>query len=117
MGLRFAFQIGVSGTIWLKSALANIGSTIEHPTVVSGYLPRELGPSDKTAPLPLLHVNSIEVIPNSHKLRKMEAHQRPLFRRGHSFNDGTDPTLRSLTYSTINKVANLVASLAVVPCS
>ena len=70
-GLRFGFRIGFTGRVHLKSAQANMGSAIEHPSVVTEYLAKEiargrmLGPFDMTEPLPPLHINRFGVSPRA----------------------------------------------------
>ena len=57
-GLKFGFRIGFADTVRLKSATANMGSSCEHPAVVSDHLTKELslgrmlGPFSQSARLP-----------------------------------------------------------------
>ena len=116
-GLRFGFWIGFREVVSLKSAPVNMGSAREHPAVVSEYLANELalgrflGPFDRSAPLPLVHVSRFGVIPKGHTTGKWRLITDLSFPRGHSVNDGIDPTLCSLTYSTVDDVADLIATL------
>ena len=117
-GLRFGFRIGFSHSIRLKSAPTNMGSAIEHPSVVAEYVANELalgrflGPFDKSSSLPSLHVVSrFGVIPKGHTPGKWRLITDLSFPKGHSVNDGIDPTLCSLTYSTVDDVAHLVSTL------
>jgi hypothetical protein len=93
-----------------------MGSAIEHPAVVSEYLAGELArgrmlsPFCKSAPLPPLHVNRFGVIPKGHS-GKWRLITDLSFPRDHSVNDGIDPLLCLLTYSTVDEVADLVAVL------
>ena len=116
-GLRFGFRIGFSGSVHLKSAPTNMRSANEHPTVVAEYLANELargrmlGPFDQSTPLPPLHINRFGVIPKGHNQGKWRLITDLSFPRDHSVNDGIEPTLCSLTYSTVDEVASLVADL------
>ena len=116
-GLHFGFRIGFSGSVHLKSAPTNMRSANEHPTVVAEYLANELargrmlGPFDQSTPLPPLHINRFGVIPKGHNQGKWRLITDLSFPRDHSVNDGIEPTLCSLTYSTVDEVASLVADL------
>ena len=116
-GLQFGFRIGFTNTIKLKSATANMGSAREHPSVVSEYLAKELslgrmlGPFNQSAQLPPLHISRFGVIPKGHNTGRWRLITDLSFPRGHSVNDGIDPGLCSLSYSTVDEVADLVAKL------
>ena len=116
-GLRFGFRIGFSGNVCLKPAPNNMRSAHDHPTVVSEYLAKEtalgrmLGPFDMSTSLCPLQINRFGVIPKGHDQEKWRLITDLSFPPGHSVNDGIDPTLCSLSYSTVDEVAGLVARL------
>ena len=116
-GLRFGFRIGFSGNVCLKPAPNNMRSAHDHPTVVSEYLAKEtalgrmLGPFDMSTCLCPLQINRFGVIPKDHDQGKWRLITDLSFPPGHSVNDGIDPTLCSLSYSTVDEVAGLVARL------
>ena len=74
-------------------------------------LGRMLGPFDTSIQLPRLHVNQFGVIPKGHNTGRYRLITNLWFPQGHSVNDGINPGLCSLTYSTVDKVADLVAVL------
>ena len=116
-GLRFGFRISFSGNVCLKPAPNNMRSAHDHPTVVSEYLAKEtalgrmLGPFDMSTCLCPLQINRFGVIPKGHDQGKWRLITDLSFPPGHSVNDGIDPTLCSLSYSTVDEVAGLVARL------
>jgi hypothetical protein len=83
--------------------------------VVSEYLAKELtlgrmlGPFCKSASVAAaVHINRFGVIPKGHNTGRWRLITDL---RGHSVNDGIDAGLCSLTYSTIDEIADLVARL------
>ena len=116
-GLKFGFRIGFSGGTLLHSATENMHSTREHPSVVSDYLQKELalgrmlGPFNDTSHLPPLQINRFGVIPKGHTGDKWRLITDLSFPHGHSVNDGIDTAICSLSYSTVDEVANLVAAV------
>ena len=85
--------------------------------MVSEYLRKEqaqgrmLGPFADTTSLPLLHFNRFGVIPKGHNTGKWRLITDLSFPEGASVNDGIDPSLCSLTYSSVEEVADEVARL------
>ena len=116
-GLQFGLRIGFSAGVRLKSAPRNMLSAREHPTVVAEYLAKEqalgrmLGPFDTAASLPPLQINRFGVIPKGHNRGRWRLITDLSFPREHSVNDGIDLALCSLSYSTVDEVASLVARL------
>ena len=94
-----------------------MGSAGQHPAVVFEYLAKELslsrmlGPFLKLAVALSIHINRFGVIPKGHNTGRWRLITDLSFPHGHSVNDGVDPSLCSLTYSTVDEVANLVAKL------
>ena len=115
-GLQFGFRIGFSGCVRLRPATCNMPSAYEHPTIVSEYLSKEralgrmLGPFNSIAGLPPLQLNRFGVIPKGHTQGKWRLITDLSYPSGHSVN-GIDPTLCSLSYSTVDEVAVLIAKL------
>ena len=99
----------------LKPAPNNMWSAHDHPSVVSEYLAEEtalgrmLGPFNRSTCLCPLQINRFGVIPKGHDQGKWRLITDLSFPPGHSVNDGIDPTLCSLLYSTVDEVADLVA--------
>ena len=116
-GIREGFRIGFDRRCPLKPASCNMLSAAEHPAVIQAYLDRErslgrmLGPfrdADRQA-LPLCHVNRFGVIPKGHNTGKWRLITDLSYPPGQSVNDGISPELCSLSYSTVEQVAEVVA--------
>ena len=99
------------------SAVANMHSANLHPEVITGYLHREislgrmLGPFPRTFAAPELQLNRFGVIPKGHNSGKWRLITDLSFPPGKSVNDGVDPALCSLTYTTVDQVAEIIANL------
>ena len=93
-------------------------SALQHPEVVRGYLDKEcsmhrmLGPYSQAEVLsmPPLHINRFGVIPKGHNTGKWRLITDLSHPPGGSVNDGIDPALCSLTYSSVEQVAEVAAS-------
>ena len=116
-GIQCGFRIGFQRGSPLKSATSNMESARQHPDIVSEYLRNEialgrmLGPFATNEDLPPLQVNQFGVIPKGHnsgKWRLITDLSHPL---GHSVNDGVDPALCSMAYTTVDDVAAVVTQL------
>ena len=116
-GLQFGFRIGFAYGAPLRSASTNMESARQHPAIISEYLRKELslgrmlGPFSDTQSLPPLHVNRFGVIPKGHNTGKWRLITDLSFPHGASVNDGIDPSLCSLAYTTVDEVAALIAKL------
>lgn len=116
-GLRSGFRIGFQYGSSLHPAPSNMASANQHPAVISDYpekeqsLGRMLGPFQDTQPLPALHINRFGVIPKGHNTGKWRLITDLSFPHGHSVNDGIEPALCSLSYTTVDEVARLVSQL------
>eukprot|EP00731_Ephydatia_muelleri_P011872 Em0006g766a len=86
-GLRDGFRIGFARTAPLRSASANMFSAVQHPEIIDEYISKELrvGRILATNCHPAIHINSV--------------------------NDGIDPDLCSLQYTTVEDVAGAAAKL------
>ncbi len=110
-GLRYGSRVGFCRSSPLKSATANMPSTRLHPQVITKYIEDEKARDRMLGPFPLsmrpaVHVNRFGVIPkgNTGKFRLSFPH-------GQSVNDGIDPNLCSLSYSSVDDEVEIVARL------
>ena len=116
-GLRRGFRIGFHRPSPLRSASENMGSARLHPEVITDYLQRErtlgrlLGPFPGSLVLPNLQINRFGVIPKGHNTGRWRLITDLSFPPGQSVNDGIDPALCSLAYTTVDQVAEVVAGL------
>ena len=118
-GLRFGFRIGFQYISPLRSATSNMFSARMHLQVVTDYLQAELsrgrmlGPFHSVRDLPPLQINRFGVIPKGHNTGKWRLITDLSFPRGRSVNDGIDPSLCSLSYTTVDDIAATMATLGV----
>ena len=116
-GLRQKFRVGFHRPSPLRSATENMGSARLHPEVITDYLRKELtlgrllGPFPGSLVLPNLHINRFGVIPKGHNTGKWRLITDLSFPPGQSVNDGIDPALCSLAYTTVDQVAEVVMRL------
>lgn len=116
-GLRTGFRICFRYNSPLRSASTNMRSAHTHPDIVAEYLQKEisrgrlLGPFQSTDMLPQLQINRFGVIPKSHNTGKWRLITDLSFPTGFSVNDGIDPFLSTLSYTTVDDIATAVASL------
>ena len=117
-GLSRGFRIGFNRKSPLQSAAVNMSSASLHSGIISDYLKelalgRMLGPFTPDFTAPDLQVNHIGVIPKGHNTGKWRLITDLSFPLGLSVNDGVDPLLCSLSYTTVDHVAEVVVSLGV----
>ena len=116
-GLSYGFRIGYNRHTPLSSAASNMHSANLHPEVITGYLQKEVSLQRMLSPFPIsftapeLHLNRFGVIPKGHNTGKWRVITDLSFPPGRSVNDGVAPELCSLTYTTVDHVAEIVASL------
>ena len=116
-GLTYGFRIGFNRQAPLSSAASNMHSANLHPEVISVYLQKEtslgrmLGPFPPSFTVPELHINRFGVIPKGHNTVKWRLITDLSFPPGRSVNDGVAAELCSLTYTTVDQVAEVVVSL------
>ena len=116
-GITEGFRIGFSYPAPLCSAGTNMHSAMEHPEVIQTYLEGEcakgrmLGPFSRAEAqsLPPLHINRFGVIPKGHDTGKWRLITDLLYPLGESVNDGISPELCSLTYTSVDKVAEVAS--------
>ena len=119
VGLQHGFRIGFNYSSPLRSATANMESARLHPEVISTYLEKECSLGRMLGPFPdnpsvsslHLHINRFGVIPKGHSTGKWRLITDLSFPKGRSVNDRIDPSLCSLSYSTVDEVADLVVAL------
>ena len=116
-GLTHGFRIGFNRSSAFQSSSANMASALLHPEVVTDYLRKEislgrmLGPFPSSFSAPELHINPFGVIPKGHQPGKWRLITNLSFPPGRSVNDGIDPVLCSLSYTTVDRVAEIVVQL------
>ena len=116
-GLQQGFRIGFNRAHPLRSARANMDSARHHPEVISDYLSKELaqgrllGPFPENMVIPGCHINRFGVIPKGHDTGKWRLITDLSFPPDRSVNDGIDAELCSLTYTTVDEVAEMVVQL------
>ena len=116
-GLKEGFRIGFRRGAQLRSASTNMHSAREHPEVIDKYLQEELvrgrmlGPFSSSDNLPSLHINRFGVIPKGRNTGKWRLITDLSFPQGASVNDAIDPLLCSLTYVSVDDIADLVVKL------
>ena len=116
-GLQNGFRIGVDRSKSIRPASSNMPSAQRHRQVVADYIEKErrlgriLGPfpPESLARVPL-QTNRIGVIPkgSTGKWRLITDLSHP---PGHSVNDAIDADLCSLSYTTVERVAQQAMSL------
>ncbi len=101
----------------LKPAAGNMESARLHPEVVSEYLQKEsrlgrmLGPFMESELVPQSQVSQFGVIPKGHGTGKFRLITDLSYPPGTSVNDGIDPELCTLSYTTVEEVAAQAASV------
>ena len=94
-------------------------SAIHHPKVISDYLQNELsrcrmlGPFSKHQVPSSMHINRFGVILKGHNTGKWRLITDLSFPPKYSVSDGIEPTLCSLTYTSVDDVAEIIAELGV----
>ena len=116
-GLSNGFRIGFNRTTHLQSASSNMGSVQLHPHIITDYIHKELsrgrmlGPFPPSFSAPELHINHFGVIPKGHNTGKWRLITDLSFPPARSVNDGIDPELCSLSYTTVDRAAEIAARL------
>ena len=114
-GLRQGFRIGFSRTKPLRRATRNMLSATQHPEPVAEYLAKELRLNRMLGPfvddIKSVHVSRFGVIPKGHGTGKWRLITDLSHPSGSSVNDGIDPNLCSLHYTSVEDVATVAAQL------
>ena len=115
-GLRVGFRVGFVRSRPLKSANANMFSSFEHPDIIQEYVSKQLELGRMLGPLdPMchstVHINRFGVVPKGHATGKWRLITDLSYPPGKSVNDGIDPELCSLRYTSVDDVATAAAGL------
>ena len=111
-GLQEGFRVGFHWSAPLRSATSNMQSTRLRPSVIDERIAddlskgRMLGPSQDR-----LHINRDGLIPKGHDMGKFHLITGLSYPRGRSVNDGIYSDLTSLSYISVDNVAELVQQL------
>ena len=117
--MRYGFRIGYDGMdplLGRRSAKRNMLSAIQNPQVVRDYLRcerdagRVLGPITGVAKAGV-HVNRFGVIPKPYQPGKWRLIVDLSHPKGASINDGVDPNLCSVSYSSVDDAAREITVL------
>lgn len=119
-GMQEGFRIGFSyGTSQLRSAGHNMGSADENPEVVDQYLATECKLGRVIGPLSVeeqeststIQVSRFGVIPKGHQEGKWRLIVDLSAPKGASVNDGVQPALCSLVYTSVDEAARIILQL------
>ena len=117
MGLKCGFRIGFARSSPLKDASSYMFSAVQHPEPISEYLQKELefgsmlGPFADRSGFKSIHISRFGVIPKGHNTGKWRLITDLSYPPGYSVNDGIDPNICSLRYTTVEDVASAYAIL------
>ena len=112
-GIRQGFRIGFDrAAVRCRSAKRNMLSAEQNPEVVESYLQKEREAGRVIGPLPRpiagLHVSRFGVIPKPHQPGKWRLIVDLSYPKGASVNDGVDPELCSLTYTSVDEAVQRI---------
>lgn len=117
-GIQFGPRVGYDYNHQhaMKSKHRNLLSTLDHPAVVKAYIGNELTMSHLThienpGILPWFHSSLIGIIPKKHKPGKWRMIIDLSSPECHSVNDGIEKALCSLSYTSVDNVANTILEL------
>ncbi len=118
-GLREGFRIGFKyGAVENVSAQTNMRSAIDNPQVVDQYLGKEVslgrvaGPGEASWEASL-HINRFGVIEKPHQPGRFRLIVDLSYPEGHSVNDGLEPELCTMTYTSVDAAVARVLALGV----
>ena len=120
-GLQEGFRIGFRYGSPLRSATANMPSATQQPEVINDYLSKELARNRFIGPFEIdevpagIHISRFGVIPKGHNTGKWRLITDLSFPHGLSVNDGIDPALCSLTYTSVEKVSLIISEVGGTP--
>lgn len=116
-GIYSGFRIGYnSQSTKLKSARANMASALINPQPASEFIATErqagriLGPVH-TQQIPSIHISRFGIIPKCSQPGKWHLILDLSFPALYSVNDGIDPELCSMSYTSVDHAAKIIASL------
>lgn len=104
-GMSQGFQVGFDRLLSLRAARGNLTSVEENPSTVRDYLDGELREATIRLAFPgeTVHVSPIGLVPKGGKPGKFRLIVDLLSPLRASVNDGIDPDLCSLPYSSVNE--------------
>jgi len=115
-GIQHGFRVGFDYSFPLRPARHNMPSAAAHPDVINKYVGDEIaggrifGPFPK-GEIPNLQINRMGVVPKGHTPGRWRLITDLSFPEGASVNDGIDPHLCSLQYTSVDRVARAAQSL------
>ena len=113
-GMQEGFRIGFRySECRCKSAKANMKSAGENPGVIEEYLAREVRLGRVIGPLepgeyPGTQLNRFGVIPKGHQTGKWRLIVTLLHPKGESVNDGIEPELCTLRYTSVDEAVQMI---------
>jgi len=116
-GMHNGFRIGFDYTACTIAAVkSNMLSAIQHAATVNEYLQRECLEGRMLGPLspvraPWAQVSRFRVIPKKNQQGKWRLITDLLSPQGHSVNDGIDPALCSLSYTSVDDAAAEISAM------
>ena len=117
-GITVGFRIGFNHSpgYELRSARRNMQSAIDHSQVIDAYLQDECDKQRVAGPfcwtqVPGVHVSRFGVIPKKSRPGKWRLIIDLSHPKGGSVNDGIDPMLCSLMYTSVDSAANTITEL------
>ncbi len=116
-GLWQGFRIGFNhGSAKCKSAVSNMSSASERPSVINEFVAAELAAGRilghvEAAHTHQIHINRFGLVPKCHAPGKWRLIVDLSFPSGSSVNDGVDPELCSLQYTSVDAACQKVLEL------
>lgn len=104
-GMSLGFRVGSSRSTSLRGARGNLPSVEANPAAVREYIEEELKQSTIRPALPeeSVHISPIGLIPKGGQTGKFRLIVDLSSPQGGSVNDGIDPKLCSLSYSSVDE--------------
>ena len=116
-GLSEGFRIGFSrGSICLHSRTSNHPSALANQEVVQQRITEEVAAGRLHGPLPqqlasLVHTSPMGLVPKAHQSNKWRLIVDLSHPSGSSINDGIDPELSSVKYSSVDNAVSIIMAL------
>lgn len=114
-GIRYGFRIGFSPSQSLERGGSNHQSVILNPDTVTAHIAdevakRKLQPVEDTS---AVHISPMGIIPKANQRNKFRLICDLSYPQAHSVNDGIDPELCSLHYTSVGDAVTLVKTFGV----
>lgn len=116
-GIEQGFCIGVEDQRpSFRPASQNMLSAKQHPSVIEEYIQKEVANGNMFGPFtpqgaPKVHINRFGAIPKKYQPGKWRLITDLSYPEGHSINDSIKSELASLTYITVDEIANQAVAL------